>query len=118
MVMGLAIGSTSFVGAYDGVNKYAHDNESQSIGSKNKKAEDSLKAEYGKLRHHFNENHDVQAANTKLKALDKKMHKLVAVMKKDKSHPRLESRHEHSLEDTSKHLHTHIDKYARAHSAK
>jgi len=129
MLMGLAIGSTSFVQADTEVevktytsksSKKSNNMNSENIDTKIEKDkifEESIKEELRSIRSDFDRHHNVTKAKARLKIADKKIEQFNRRINKDEKHKTAAAMHKHSLKAMSDHLHKHIAKYVREHSA-
>jgi len=82
MAMGLVIGSTSVVEAYNGTNKYA----SKETKSENcKSSMKSIEHDLNKIQSDFKRSHDARMAHEKLDAMPARIKHAVAKMKKMKN---------------------------------
>jgi len=100
LLMGLAIGSSLTIDAYNNTNKYASKDTKKSAkksSSEHRASMKSIENDLYKIKQDFKKNHDAAAAHAKLEAMPAMIKSVVAEMKKSENHGKLWETHEHTL---------------------
>jgi len=100
LLMGLAIGSSYTIDAYNNTNKYASKDTkkcAKTSSSQHRTSMKSIENDLYKIKQDFKKNHDSSAAHAKLEAIPAKIKSSVAEMKKNENYGKLWETHEHTL---------------------
>lgn len=95
VLMGLALGSTSMVDAYNNSPKYA--SKETKKNNKQPKCMKNLEKDLKKIKQEFKKSGDAQIANKKLSAIPAQIKKIVAELKAHEVHGKMWEVHEHTL---------------------
>jgi len=113
MLMGLALGSTSFVEAYG--NTYKYDSKDNKMSGK--ELMHSIEKDLKKIKHRFEENHNVQVANRKLDLIPERIKTCAMKFKReerrDGAHIRLWQTHKHTLQRELRDVREYVEKHTK-----